>query len=95
MITEAIMTVVFLPIRWVLEAIPTVTWPTWFSTSGPDSVVTLVDSWGDSLGLIGGWFPLSSAFDAVDFVMVCFGINLAVRLIRVVVSHVTGGGGAT
>lgn len=95
MITEALMAVLFLPIRWVLQVVPVVSWPSWFATTGTDSVVARVDSWGESIGVIGGWFPVAAFFDAAGLVMVVGAASLVIRLVKVLYSMVLGGGGAT
>jgi hypothetical protein len=94
MITEAILNVLLLPLRWLLEVIPSVSWPSWFQVSGPDSVVSQVASWGSHLGTIGGWFPLGAFFDSMAIVFVCAGIHVVIKLTRIIVSALTGGGGA-
>lgn len=94
MITEAIIRVFLLPFQWVLGIIPVINWPSWFQSSGSESVVAKAGEWGENIGVIDGWFPVNTFFDAMGIFVVCAGAALAIRLSRVLVSLFTGGGGS-
>ena len=94
MITDAILTLVLAPLRWLLQAIPGVSWPSWFQTSGAESVVAKVGQWGQSLGTINGWFPVDAFLDSMGILFVCAAVHAGIKSIRIVISVFTGGGGA-
>lgn len=94
MITDLVLTVVLAPLQWVLDAIPAISWPTWFSTSGPSSVVEMARGWGDSVGTLNGWFPVAEFFAAAGIVFAAAVAHLAIRAVRMIVSGLTGGGGS-
>lgn len=92
--TEAILNVLFLPFTWVFSAIPTVSWPAWFAVSGSGTVGGVADEWGDHVGMLGSLFPVTAFFDALGIVALVGAASLAIRVVRVLVSMLTGGGGA-
>lgn len=94
MITDLIIGVLLAPIRWVLDVIPAVPWPSWFQKSGTGTVVDVVGGWGSHLGTINGWFPVGSFLDALSIVFVVAGIAVTIRIVRMLISVLTGGGGA-
>lgn len=94
MITDRVLSVVLSPIYWLLGAFPDVSWPLWFAASGSGSVAERAAVWGSSVGLLGGWFPVAEFFDAGSLVLVCIGVAVAIKLVRIVVSLLTAGGGS-
>ena len=94
MITQAVLTVLLLPVTLLLSVIPSVSWPAWFQTSGSGSVVAEVGVWGGHLATVNGWFPVAAFVDSLGIVFVCAGVAVGIKVARIVLSAVTGGGGS-
>lgn len=63
--------------------------PSWVTSLGSD--FGLVAGWASSVGV---WVPWPVIFTVVAAVMACWGIGLAVKLVRIAISYVTLGGGS-
>lgn len=94
MITDAVLALLFLPLRLVLDAVPVVSWPDWFQTSGTGSVVAMTATWGGYVGVLNGWFPVPQFFSALDVVATCVLASIGIKVTRILVSLFTGGGGS-
>lgn len=101
MIVEAILTVVLVPLGWAFSALPTIPWPDWFSGAHPcgnlaaETVACLAGDYvGQPLGYFDQWLPATTIVSAASFLAVLGLAAAGFRVVRFVVSLVTGGGGA-
>lgn len=102
MIVDAIINVVLYPLGWLLDALPSWTWPDWMDTGvasaggdGSGTLPTMAYWLGERVGWLRGWVHMEMLF-SVGGVVLLFAIVVAgVRGVRFVVSLVSGGGGAT
>lgn len=101
MITEAILRVLALPFTFLLNLIPSFTLPSIFSTvvatssSGLNSIGKVSFFMGEKLGLVNHWVDGSTLFLVVPAVGAAWAFSITVRVVRMIVSVLTGGGGAT
>jgi len=65
------------------------TLPGWFEDLGP--MLDEVTGWAAGLGR---WVPVASAVNAVSLVGAAIGIALVIRVVRIILSLFTGGGGS-
>lgn len=94
MIVDAILTVFFAPAGWLLDLIPSISWPSWFQTSGPDTLPAKMAEWGEHVGTLNAWFPVGTFFAAGQIVFVAAAAALVIRVGRILVSLFSGGGGS-
>lgn len=101
MIVDAILTVLTAPFVWLLDNLPTFTWPDWLSsctescgTSGT-TMGGYASDLGQKLAALDGWVPVGTLFTAGSLIAAAWAFAFAVRGIRFAVSTFTGGGGAT
>jgi hypothetical protein len=73
----------------VLASFPTVTVPGWLA-SAPGVTDALVDR----LGGLGAWFPFSVLGAVLGSAVLIAGVALTIRVVRIVASFLTLGGGA-
>jgi hypothetical protein len=101
MITDFILKVVFAPFIVVLGLIPAVSLPSMLSSvvassSGAMSNIGQVTFFlGEKLGLIGSWVNVPVLVSAMGAVGVAWVFHIAVRVLRLVLSVVSGGGGSS
>jgi hypothetical protein len=87
-ITQAILSALLDVAAWVVGLFPSVDAPGWLSgLSGPLADVT------DHMSGFAVWVPFTAAGNVLVFVMAMVGVALIVKLIRLIVSLFTGGGG--
>jgi uncharacterized membrane protein YvlD (DUF360 family) len=94
MLPDAIIGILRAAIRLVLSVFPTINWPVWFETSGPGSLPDRMKQWGSNLLVIDGWFPITEFFDAMNVFWVAVLAAVAIKVVRIILSLVTGGGGS-
>lgn len=75
---------------WVVGLLPSVSIPVWMSTTVPNAITTI----GGYISSIDVWLPFSDAGIAVAFVVVALAAAVAIKIVRIVASFVTAGGGS-
>lgn len=89
MIIEALISMLAALVSFIGSLFPDIETPGWMtSIAGHVSTVTGL------MAPLGNWVPFGAAGNAVALVLVAIGAAAAVRLIRVLVSLFTGGGGS-
>lgn len=100
MVVDAILTIVFAPLTWLLEALPSWTPPGWLvdniACGGPDAPapVCFAADIGGYIGKGSSWVPVEVLGTVGTALFTVLAISLVVRLVRIVVSALTGGGGS-
>lgn len=89
MVTDSIVLWFFGLLDWILDLIPTVPIPGWLSDAeGPLSTVLTY------AGSMGVWFPTDLLVTVLLAVLSAWGIGFAVKVVRIVASFFTAGGGS-
>lgn len=88
MITGAILNMIDTIVGAVLGILPSVPVPS-FLSSAADAVGTVFDD-ANSMGV---WFPTTLALSVLAVLIAVEGTAMTIKLARIVVSHLTGGGG--
>jgi len=88
-IVEAIVRVAVGLVRMILNLLPNTPAPAWLADG--DGVLQTIWSYGAGLGAWVPWTTFSTVFAAV---MLCLSVSLTIRLVRVIASFLTGGGGS-
>jgi hypothetical protein len=101
-IWDLMFTIVLSPIRWLLDGIPTFSWPDWFDANkstvyggDPETMGGYAFVVGRFLINLDGWVPVPLLFQGLTALMAAWVFHFTVKVGRLLVSHVTGGGGAT
>lgn len=89
MIVEWFLAVAKAVVTGVLSVIPSVSVPSWLS--GRNS--TLSNVLGYFTGF-GAWIPLNLAGAVIGSLLVLVGVSFTVKVVRIVLSYVTAGGGS-
>lgn len=89
MIVEALVDVLFGIVEFVIGLIPTTAAPVWIA----DASGYLETLWGYGAGL-GAWVPWSLVGTVFASVLSCVAIGLVIKLVRIVASFFTAGGGS-
>lgn len=89
MVTDAIVHAFVLVIEALLFLLPGWSLPSWF-TNLPGDASTL----GGYIGSFNVWLPISTVVDVLGVIVTATGVAFAVRVVRMAVSHFTGGGGS-
>ena len=89
MITAAVLDILTLIIGGLLDALPVTTPPAWISTGV--SYMPQVFTFAASMGV---WFPWSLLGIVLAAVVTTWVGGFVVKVVRIVISHVTGGGGS-
>lgn len=89
MILEAIVSAFVAVITFLIGLIPSWSAPGWLTTA----TTTLADAVGH-IAMLNGWLPVSAIGQVVVFLMAAGALALGIRLTRIVLSLVTGGGGS-
>jgi hypothetical protein len=63
--------------------------PSWWASV--DGAIATVSGYAAGFGF---WFPFSAAVNGLEFVVACIGIGLLIKVIRIVASFFTAGGGS-
>jgi hypothetical protein len=99
MVVELLLGIFLAPVEWALSAIPALPIPGVFD--GGDCTLpcsgTLqggMHDVGARLGLWNGWVDLAAIFQAAPAAAAVAVVTIGVRMVRVLVSLVTGGGGS-
>lgn len=96
MVVDAILTVLLAPLAWLLGLLPSWTPPDWLvGQAGCNKTLLECHAFdvGQYAGAAQGWVPIQEVVVVVQAVFLALGVALAIRLVRMVVSAVTGGGG--
>lgn len=88
MIVELLVQVFTSFVTFVLGMLPTVTLPAWL---GEDSYLSEVWSYGAGLG---AWIPFALFGQVAAVVMSCVLIGFTIKIVRIVASFFTAGGGS-
>lgn len=98
MITDAVLTVVFAPIAFLLNALPDWTTPQWLQSGLESCEGTLIrcnmGQVGQKAAYLDRWMPFDHVFIVLQGVLPLLLAVLVIRLVRMVVSALTGGGGS-
>ena len=89
MITEAILGIGIGFLRWVLDAIPTVDVPEWFT--GSNSTLGIIF---EQAGSMGAWIPLPLVFTCGAAIVGCTLVSFLLKTTRILLSLFTAGGGS-
>lgn len=92
MVADAILNILGGFVRWFLGLLPVIEVPS--SAYGLPSAASDLSSTIPNLP-IDTWISVSALLGALGFVLLGFAAAAAIRIVRMGVSHVTGGGGAT
>ena len=87
----------FAVVRWFVGLLPSWTWPSWLdgsSTSG-STLGGYAHTIGAALGDVSSWVPLSIVGGCLTAIVAALGVSVAVRVVRMVASFLSGGGGGT
>lgn len=88
MITDAIIGFLTGVAEFILDLLPDVQVPTWMSADGPMGTVF------GYAGSMGAWFPVSLAAVVLSGLLVCWGVAFGIKIVRIVASFFTAGGGS-
>lgn len=88
MVTDAIIGVLHSVLSTVLGWLPTFTLPTWMSDTGPLATVL------GYAGSMGAWFPTTLAATVLVAVLAAYAVAFGVKIVRIVASFATLGGGS-
>lgn len=89
MITDFLLDILFWIIRMLVALLPDIELPGWvqdISSMGAEVFET-----ANSMGV---WFPWALILTVVTAVLAAAGIGFGIKVVRMVISHVTGGGGS-
>lgn len=89
MIVKWFLQVLFAVLGWLLSLFPTVAVPSWVTDESSNFATWL----GYAQGM-GAWLPLGLAFTVIGVVFICVAAGFTIRVVRIVASFLTLGGGA-
>lgn len=89
MIVELIITALVALVSFIGSLFPTISLPGWFT-----SLVGHVEFVAGYMSGLGQWIPFGPAGNALAFVLVAVGVAVIVKLVRIVASFITAGGGS-
>jgi hypothetical protein len=89
-IVEGIVSVFAGLVGWIVGLFPSGASAAWLSNSVAGAVGTV----SDAMAGFGAWVPFGAAGNALQFIVVCLGISFAIKLVRIVASFLTAGGGS-
>lgn len=90
MITEAIVSVFAAVAGFIVGLFPTWSPPAWLTTTVPD----LIGQASDWIVGVNAWVPFDHVATVLGFVVLVLATAVAVRLVRIVASFLTAGGGS-
>jgi hypothetical protein len=70
--------------------IPAVPVPAWLTSSGGSFSTVFA-----AAGSMGAWFPVAFVLSVMLAVLAVWVVSFGIKLVRMVISHLTGGGGGT
>lgn len=89
MIVEAVVSLLVALVDGALALLPSAAPPAWFTSAG--------SQWSSLMGqvsLMGNWFPVSLATNVVGAVLGSWVIGFTIKVVRLVLSYFTAGGGS-
>ena len=89
MITAVVMEMFTFMLNGMLDSLPNAVVPAWLSSAG--SYLPSVFAFAASMGV---WFPWSVLGIVLASVFSVWGASFLFKILRIVISHVTGGGGS-
>lgn len=89
MIVEAIVSALVALVKGVLSLLPSDEPPGWFLDAGAQW-----SSLMSQANLMNAWVPVSLAVNVVGAVLACLGIGFTIKLVRLIASYFTAGGGS-
>lgn len=97
MITDLIVTLLTAPVSWLLSALPTWSPPSWLDGHSGCTVQPSMGCYGFNFGQqlapINKWVPIDTLLTLLPVVALLVAVVVTVRVLRMVVSALTGGGG--
>ncbi len=91
MITDLILAVLTAPVVWLLDNVPSFSWPTWMTGS---DLATKAGSVAGNVQALDNWIPVGDLALAATLVLAVWAFSLVVQGLRMVVSLFSGGGGS-
>lgn len=80
-------------VAWVVTTVTS-----WFPDSEPpawlDNIANMGAVLGDGVNSMGAWLPISLGFQIVQAAVVCIGVGLLIKGVRIVASFFLAGGGS-
>lgn len=95
MITDAILAVIFGPLRALVGLLPTWTLPAWLSSTGANSMGDMAYMIGGKLDGLDAWVPMGTAVDLFGWYLGLLAAVFIWKAVQFGVSLFTGGGGST
>lgn len=89
MVTIAFIDVLFICINALLDSLPDTEVPDWIN-SGANLIPTVFNF----AGSMGVWFPWSTLAIVTAFVIGAWTLSFGIKIGRIIISHITGGGGS-
>lgn len=94
MVTSAVLSVLSNVVTWVLGLIPHITLPTYLTATGAGSLNGTLTSAVSGLWSIDAFIPVTQLIAAAVLVLAALGLAVTVRVVRIVASFATLGGGS-
>lgn len=94
MITEALMDAVGAVWGWLLALLPSVSLPEWVAGEGSTSLVSMLQLGVSLPKYFDGWVAASVVYGFAALCLTAFVVRWAVKVVRIVASFVTLGGGS-
>lgn len=89
MITDLIISAFMAVVSFLLNLLPDIQMPGWIADIS--GYAASVFAFADSIGV---WIPWGVVMTVVASVFACAGVGFTIKVVRMVISHVTGGGGS-
>lgn len=93
MIVEAVINVLVALVSGILSLVPDFEAPSWLTGSGSGTLGGYANTVGQAMGKAEPWLPLDALGYAVTIVVAAVAFSVAVRVVRILLSLFTGGGG--
>lgn len=93
MVTDAILNVVTSVVSWIVGLLPTLTFPSALTDTGTGSVHATMTGAVSSLWSLDAFLPVSQLVAAAALVLAALLLSVTVRIVRIVASFITLGGG--
>ena len=94
MILDLILSWVSHVVAWVLTLMPTFTLPRYLTGTGTNTMAGTITGAVSSLWSLNAWFPTDQVFAAAGVVLAALTAAVGVRVVRIVASFLTAGGGS-
>jgi hypothetical protein len=92
-ITQALISLLVTPIAWMIGLLPTFSLPDFLGTGG-GSIASGMTGFFGYIGSFTNWLPGYALAPAFAWVATCVAVAIGVKLVRIVASFLTFGGGS-